>query len=226
MERYRAILELSYRKYSDPKNKILNDNFLTSAERKEMSGMSNEEKVFFLENVRINNIAKEFTLKYQEQMNMLKENKNVSKYYDVRKARFEENMTEEVYKLIENKVNYLVGGLSEKDALLINKEVKDKVLKSKDEFKEKENLSEIELESVLESVANKVNRRVESEYMDTSAKMLKDFTSGKKKARAAYNLYKFAKEKNMENRYLEIIAEELDDKTLGEFDRIIKEEGL
>jgi phosphohistidine swiveling domain-containing protein len=226
MERHSKILELSYRRYSDPKNKILNDNFLNDEERKAMSGMSNEEKVFFLENVRMNKIAEDFTLKYQEQMNMLKENKNVSKYYDVRKARFEENMTEEVYRLIENKVKYLSGGLSEKDALLINKEVRDNVLKSKDEFKQKEDLSEAEIESVLESIAKKVDKRVESDYLDTSAKMLQEFTSGKKKARAIYNLYKFAKEKNVENRYLEIISEELDDKTLGELDRIIKEEGL
>jgi phosphohistidine swiveling domain-containing protein len=226
MERHSKILELSYRKYSDPKNKILNDNFLNDEERKAISGMSNVEKISFLENVRMNKIAEDFVLKYQEQMNMLKENKNVSKYYDVRKARFEENMTEEVYRLIENKVKYLSGGLSEKDALLINKEVRDNVLKSKDEFKQKEDLSEAEIESVLESIAKKVDKRVESDYLDTSAKMLQEFTSGKKKARAIYNLYKFAKEKNVENRYLEIISEELDDKTLGELDRIIKEEGL
>jgi len=226
MERYSNILEISYRKYSDPKNKILNDNFLNNEERKMMSGMSNEEKVSFLENVRLNKIAQDFTLKYQEQMNMLKENKNVSKFFDVRKARFEENMTEEVYKLIENKVKYVTGGISEKDATLINKEVKDNVLNSKDEFKVKENLSDSELDKILESVANKVNKKVESDYADTSAKMLKEFTAGKKKARAVYNLYKFAKEKGIENRYMQVISEELDDKTLGELDRIIKEEGL
>jgi hypothetical protein len=226
MERYSKILEISYRKYSDPKNKILNDNFLNNEERKMMSGMSNEEKVSFLENVRLNKIAEDFTLKYQEQMNMLKENKNVSKFFDVRKARFEENMTEEVYKLIENKVKYVTGGISEKDATLINKEVKDNVLNSKDEFKMKENLSDSELDAILESVANKVNKKVESDYADTSAKMLKEFTAGKKKARAVYNLYKFAKEKGIENRYMQVISEELDDKTLGEFERIIKEEGL
>jgi hypothetical protein len=226
MERYSKILEISYRKYSDPKNKILNDNFLNNEERKMMSGMSNEEKVSFLENVRLNKIAEDFTLKYQEQMNMLKENKNVSKFFDVRKARFEENMTEEVYKLIENKVKYETGGISEKDAILINKEVKDNVLNSKDEFKVKENLSDSELDKILESVANKVNKKVESDYADTSAKMLKEFTAGKKKARAVYNLYKFAKEKGIENRYMQVISEELDDKTLGELDRIIKEEGL
>lgn len=226
MNRYSKILEVSYRKYSDPKNKILNDNFLNSEERKMMSGMSNEEKVSFLENVRLNKIAQDFTLKYQEQMNMLKENKNVSKFFDVRKARFEENMTEEVYKLIENKVKYVTGGISEEDALLINKEVRSNVLNSKDEFKTKENLSDSELDAILESVANKVNKKVESEYSDTSAKMLKEFTAGKKKARAVYNLYKFAKEKGIENRYMQVISEELDDKTLGEFERIIKEEGL
>jgi hypothetical protein len=75
-------------------------------------------------------------------------------------------------------------------------------------------------------VANKVNKKVESDYADTSAKMLKEFTAGKKKARAVYNLYKFAKEKGIENRYMQVISEELDDKTLGELDRIIKEEGL
>jgi hypothetical protein len=188
--------------------------------------MSNEEKVSFLENVRLNKIAEDFTLKYQEQMNMLKENKNVSKFFDVRKARFEENMTEEVYKLIENKVKYEIGGISEKDAILINKKVTDNVLNSKDEFKVKENLSDSELDAILKSVANKVNKKVESDYADTSAKMLKEFSSGKKKGRAVYNLYKFAKERGIEGKYLEIISEELDDKTLGEFDRIIKEEGL
>jgi len=188
--------------------------------------MSNEEKVSFLENVRLNKIAQDFTLKYQEQMNMLKENKNVSKFFDVRKARFEENMTEEVYKLIENKVKYVTGGISEEDALLINKEVKDNVLNSKDEFKTKENLSDSELDKILESIGNKVNKKFESEYADTSVKMLREFTSGKKKARAMYNLYKFAKERNIESRYLEIMSEELDDKTLGEFERIIREEGL
>lgn len=190
-------------------NKTLNTSFLNEKQMNELSKMSFEHKAEYIEDIRLNLMRKSVV----EQVEFLKKLGGMDKtkgYYKVRESKIKEELSEDTFKLLENK--YYSG-----ENLMTVEELTDKL----DEFTKEENISEETSLSILKEAIKKANDKIDEKFVLPAIKKLDKISKGRDRAKYIYdNVGDLMEGDNI--KYIEMMGDDFDEDTSDEYFEILR----
>jgi hypothetical protein len=190
-------------------NKTLNTSFLNEKQMNELSKMGFEQKAEYIENIRLNLMRKSVV----EQVEFLKKLGGMDKtkgYYKVRESKIKEELSEDAFKLLENK--YYSG-----ENLMTVEELTDKL----DEFAKEENISEETSLSILKEAIKKANEKISEKFVIPAIKKLDKVSKGRDRAKYIYdNVGDLMEGDNI--KYIEMMGDDFDEDTSDEYFEILR----
>lgn len=190
-------------------NNTLNTSFLNEKQMNELSKMSFEHKAEYIEDIRLNLMRKSVV----EQVEFLKKLGGMDKtkgYYKVRESKIKEELSEDAFKLLENK--YYSG-----ENLMTVEELTDKL----DEFTKEENISEETSLSILKEAIKKANDKISEKFVLPAIKKLDKVSKGRDRAKYIYdNVGDLMEGDNI--KYIEMMGDDFDEDTSDEYFEILR----
>lgn len=190
-------------------SKTLNTSFLNEKQMNELSKMGFEHKAEYIEDIRLNLMRKSVV----EQIEFLKKLGGMDKtkgYYKVRESKIKEELSEDAFKLLENK--YYSG-----ENLMTVEELTDKL----DEFTKEENISEETSLSILKEAIKKANDKIDEKFVLPAIKKLDKVSKGRDRAKYIYdNVGDLMEGDNI--KYIEMMGDDFDESTSDEYFEIIR----
>jgi hypothetical protein len=190
-------------------DKTLNTSFLNEKQMNELSKMSFEHKAEYIEDIRLNLMRKSIV----EQVEFLKKLGGMDKtkgYYKVRESKIKEELSEDAFKLLENK--YYSG-----ENLMTVEELTDKL----DEFTKEEGISEETSLSILKEAIKKANNKIDEKFILPAIKKLDKVSKGRDRAKYIYdNVGDLMEGDNI--KYIEMMGDDFDEDTSDEYFEIIR----
>ena len=190
-------------------NKTLNTSFLNEKQMNELSKMGFEQKAEYIEDIRLNLMRKSIV----EQIEFLKKLGGMDKtkgYYKVRESKIKEELSEDAFKLLENK--YYSG-----ENLMTVEELTDKL----DEFTKEEGISEETSLSILKEAIKKANDKIDEKFILPAIKKLDKVSKGRDRAKYIYdNVGDLMEGDNI--KYIEMMGDDFDESTSDEYFEIIR----